>query len=249
MNFPKLNAAWKKSSRWVNVHSPELLLGTGLASGVASLYFTIRATIKSVRYVDSQDEKLPGKVIAKRIWKNYIPAALSAGASAACFVGMHRIQSHRNAALAAAYAASNASLLEYKNKVIEKIGEKEEKEVEAAVLEDKVKAKPITATNVEVIDPHGSIYYEKFTDKYLRIDIERVYKAIVTINREIQFDPISLNYFFELIDWKWQEIGDDRGWPASSTGIEFNTIPVKSDTGEAVLGFKFWPEPVAGYDL
>ena len=248
MNFPKLNSALRKGGRWMNVHSPELLLGAGLASGVASLYFTIKATIKSVRYVDSQEEKLPGKEIAKKIWKNYIPAALSAGASAACFIGMNRIQSYRNAALTAAYAASNSALLEYKNKVVEKIGEKEEKEVEAAVLKDKINKNPITKMNVDIIDQHGTIIYEEYTDKYIQVDLEKAYQAMITVNKYLNWDPVSLNEFFDLIGWKSQEIGDIRGWPVSADGVTLNTVPVKSVTGEAVLGFSFDPPPIVGYD-
>lgn len=65
--------------------------------------------------------------VVKAAWKPYIPAAITGSLSVACLVGASRVNFKRNAALATAYTLSEKVLKDYKDSVVETIGEKKRK--------------------------------------------------------------------------------------------------------------------------
>lgn len=146
----------KTVKRGFGKRSPEILLGIGIASGITTTILAVKATPKALQLIEDakfekattwneehQDahvravsEKLTKPEIVKIVWKCYIPAAISGAASIACLLGSHSVNAKRNAALATAYKLSETALNEYREKVVEEIGEEKEK-----VIRDKVAQK------------------------------------------------------------------------------------------------------------
>jgi hypothetical protein len=133
--------------------------------------------------------------------------------------------------------------------VRDQIGEKEEQKVREKILEDKIKQNPITDLNVDIIDPHGTIIYDELSDKYLKVDLERVYAATAAISRNMFYDTVPVNEYYDLIGWKYQEIGKVYGWPDSADGLTYHKTSVVAENGDAVLAFEFDPPPIVGYDI
>lgn len=101
------SALWMGAKR----HSPEILVGLGIAGAASSVIFAIKATPKAMILLEEkrQDlgvEKLEAKEIIKTAAPVYIPTAVSFGVSVACIIGASSVNARRNAALTAAYTLS-----------------------------------------------------------------------------------------------------------------------------------------------
>ena len=105
-------------------HSPEILIGLGIASAITSTVLAVKATPKAMELIEKEQKKHnredsktmtgyeDGKVfgcklkpvdIVRVTWKCYIPAAISGAASVAFLLGSNSVHAKRNAAIATAY--------------------------------------------------------------------------------------------------------------------------------------------------
>lgn len=135
----------------VTKRSPEILTGIGIAGMITSVFLAGKATVKAVRIADGLDHidrntydvvSPTKKEVVKACWKLYIPAALTATASTACLIGASSVNFKRNAAITAAYKLSETALAEYKDAVVETIGEKKEKAVKEKVAKSRLRRNP-----------------------------------------------------------------------------------------------------------
>ena len=102
-----------------------------------------------------------------KLAKLYGPAVLVGAASLTSILAGHNILHKRNLALAAAYTAVDTGFKQYRGRVVERLGEKMDKEllynlkakeVEETVVDEKGKEKTVKTT-VEVGDPSALGYY------------------------------------------------------------------------------------------
>ena len=149
-NFKKVIASAKDA---VSRHSPEILTGLGIAGMLTSTVLAVRATPKAVLLLEYEKseletDKLSGVEVVKTTWKCYIPSAILATTSTACLIGASAVNSKRNAALATAYQLSQTALTEYKEKVVETIGEKKEQSIRDKVAKERVEKNSVKNSGV-----------------------------------------------------------------------------------------------------
>ena len=77
-------------------HSPEILIGLGVAGLLGTTVLAVRETPKVLKLMESKKnelgiDKLTVKDTVKTVWKNYIPCAVLAVTSVACIVGASNI--------------------------------------------------------------------------------------------------------------------------------------------------------------
>ena len=130
-------------------NSPTILFGAGVAGMVGSTVLACRATLKledilsqaqenlntanslEHREYSETDRKKDVSVIyvqsTLHVVRLYVPAAIVGGLSVAALAQSHSIMSKRNAALTAAYAALEKGFDEYRQRVISKYGEDEDR--------------------------------------------------------------------------------------------------------------------------
>ena len=103
-------------------HSPEILIGLGIASAITSTVLAVKATPKAMQLIENEKRRQNEKLIEestgpdcgqitkltpvdvfKTTWKCYIPAAISGAASVAFLLGSNSVHAKRNAAIATAY--------------------------------------------------------------------------------------------------------------------------------------------------
>jgi len=163
----KVGFAFKK-------HSPEILVVTGIAAGVASLVLACKATTKASAIMDetkkeletvdkcretkseaeysaedeSKDKALIYVQTGVKFAKLYAPAAIFGAVSVACVLASVGILKKRGAALAAAYATVDKAFKDYRNRVIDRFGEVVDKELKYGALTKKVE-KTVTDENGE----------------------------------------------------------------------------------------------------
>lgn len=205
--------------------TPELLTGIGIAGMVTTTVLAVRATPKAIMLIDDRKdelevEELPVTETVKAAWKCYIPAAITCGVSIACLIGASSVNLKRNAALATAYKLSEAALSEYKDAVIETIGEKKEQEVRDKVAENRVKKNPVTRNDVIVTGNGTTLCYDALSSRYFQSSLPQIENARNKVNeRMLSENYVSLNDFYAELGMELSKIGDDLGWSIFGDGL------------------------------
>ena len=110
--------------RGAQKHAPEILTALGITGFVTTVVLAVDATPKALKAIEEEHPEGATKVEAvKSAAKYYIPAGLTGIASTACIIGANRVSARRNAALTAAYTLATEFAKDYKDAVIEQIGE------------------------------------------------------------------------------------------------------------------------------
>ena len=152
--------------------SPEILMGFGIAGMVTTTVIAVRATPKALRLMEEKKQELETDTLApvdvvKATWKCYAPAAITGAVSVACLIGSNSVNAKRNAALATAYKLSETAFTEYREKVIETIGDKKEKTVRDKVSEKQLADNPVSKTEVIMTGKGQTLFFEPLSSRYL----------------------------------------------------------------------------------
>lgn len=139
-----------KTKLGIKKHSPEILVATGIGTGIVAAIIACKQTIKAndiiavaredlqhienakelaanneVEYTE-EDEQQDREIIGKRITIGMVKAyALPVGLgvlSITCILAGHHILKKRNVALAAAYSALSTDFMNYRKRVVDKYG-------------------------------------------------------------------------------------------------------------------------------
>lgn len=255
---PKLEKVFNNAKRSIIKHGPEIMTFIGVTGFVTTTVLAIKGTTKAVRLLDAKKkeldtDELTAKEIVKTTWKCYIPTATTCVTSIACIVGANSIHIKRNAALAAAYKFSEAALIEYKDKVVETIGEKKEKDIRDKIVDDRLKDNPPSKNSVIVTGNGTSLCYDTMNDRYFESSYDRIKKAENSINRElISSDYVSLNDVHDELNLKHTKNGDRLGWNTSFLGKEGLEICIgthMTDDGRPCLSIDYNVPPRYEFDM
>lgn len=236
-------------------HSPEILTGIGIAGMVTTTVLAVKSTPKALGLIEAKKEaleveKLTPVETVKAAWKPYIPAAVTGVISVACLVGASSVNASRNAALAAAYNISATALADYKEKVIETIGEKKEKVVRDKVAEEQLKKAPADANTTIFVTGSGKTRcFDTITKQRFTSDIESIKKSVNELNRRMinGEDYISLNEFYYEIGLDEVAIGDELGWNVTRGLIEVDFSAQLDADGTPCIVLDYKVIPKRGY--
>lgn len=225
--------------QFVSKRSPEILTGIGIAGMISTTVLAVKATPKAMELIEMKKkeewaDKLSPVEIVKVAWKPYIPAIVTCVASTTCLIGASSVNAKRNAALATAYKLSETALSEYREKVIETIGEKKERAVRDKVAEERVKKNPVSKNEVIVTGNGKTLCFDPISGRYFMSSIEMIKRAENTLNKQMLHDItgyVSLNDFYDEIGLDHTSVGDDLGWNTNQLiDIEFSSQ--LNDNGE-----------------
>lgn len=210
----------------ISKHSPAILIGLAVVSGGTAIVLAVKETPKALKRIEDkkqeyQVDKLSPWETVKTTWPCYVPSAIAFTFATGCAIGSQSIHAKRNAALAAAYKISETALLEYRDKVIETIGEKKEQTVRDKVAQEQINKNPVKQSEVIVTGKGASLCLEPFTHRYFECDIETIRRAENKLNKKMLQSicgSTSLNDFYveiglEPVD---EAIGYTLGWNAEN---------------------------------
>ena len=228
-------------------HSPEILTGIGIAGMVTTTVLAVKATPKALRIckIVKEEKEEPKKLdYVKACWKCYIPAAVTCVASTACLIGASSVNLKRNAALATAYQISQTALTEYREKVIETVGEETEKVVREKVAEEKVKNTPAPKNEVIMIGTEDFYCLDSISGRYFQSNENKIKKVENMINNRLLNEMyISLNEFYSELGLPHTSVGDDIGWNIDNGMVEIFISTIKDDKGRPCLVLDYNIEP------
>lgn len=229
----------------VSEKSPEILVGIGLAGMLTSTVLAVKATPKALDILAQEDEDLTNLEKVKKTWKCYIPATIGYCTSAACIIAATSTHNKRNAMLAGAYKLSESALLEYRNKVVEVIGEEKEKEIRDSIAQDRVDTQPV----VTCLGKGDYLCYDMLSGRYFKSDIDKIQKVVNEMNYKLLNDNIlSLNEFYYKLGMKATDMGYEQGWDISKGMIEVSFSSILSENDEPCIVMHFDNPPQYGYD-
>lgn len=261
MKKPNVEALVKSARTFVVKHSPEILTGVGIAGMITTTVLAVRATPYALELIEERHEQLypldeeneipvPPVEIVKACWKPYLPAVITGVTSTACLIGAVSVSSRRTAALAAAYHLSESTLSEYKDKVIQTIGEKKEKTVREKISEERVEKNPVPKTVTVNLEKEGTLFMEPLSKRYFKSDVEVIRRAVNKVNARILNDIsgyVSLNDFYDEIDLDHTDLGYDLGWNTSHL-LKLDFDLVKTDDDKALWVIYYENAPKYKYD-
>ncbi len=242
----------------VSKHSPEILTGIGIAGMVSTTILAVKATPKAVRLLNeyrdtmpANQQKIPPVDAIKVCWKCYAPAAVTGIASIACLIGATSVSASRTAALATAYKLSETALSEYREKVVETIGEKKEQHIRDKVAAEQVKNNPVSTREVIVTGHGDTLCFDPMSGRYFNSNIEKIKKAENEINRQMLHDLYgyaSLNDFYDELDLPRTEVGDIIGWNTNRL-VDMGISSHVSDDGRPSIVLDYRTRPDYNYDV
>lgn len=204
MHKPNVSKVYNDLKKATIKHSPEILTGIGIAGMVSTTVLAVKATPKALLLIENEKKEqnriLREEALAqhkeaipiidrlkpidtiKVAWKPYIPAVITGTLSMACLIGASSVNIRRNAALATAYSLSETALRDYREKVVETIGEKKEQVIREHVAQKKVDENPMKSATVMVTGGGQVLFLEPVSMRYFRSDVQTVRKVVNDLN-------------------------------------------------------------------
>lgn len=211
---------------------PGILTGLGIVGMVTAGVLAVHATPKALRLIEEKRseervEKLERIEVVKVAWKCYVPAVATGVLSASCLIGANSMNVRKHAALAAAYKISETALTEYREKVVDAIGEKKETAIREKVAQKQIEKAPVDTREVIITEKGNTLFLEPLSGRYFRSDIEQVRKAANDLNDQIYngfSGSVTLNDFYTEIGLDTNDVGDLMGWN-SENRINLHIVP------------------------
>lgn len=259
MNKEKITKMFKNVKRATEKHSPEILTGIGIAGMITTTVLAVKATPKALLLIEETkeekrvydesddewvDEPLTKMEVVRTTWKCYIPAITTGTMSIICLIGASSVNYKRNAALATAYTLSETALKEYREKVIETIGEKKESQVRDAIAKDKIAKNPVVNKEIIITEKGNTLCYDTISGRYFKSDIDKLRKIENELNRRMMDDVyITLNELYYEIGLNPTKLGEDLGWNINRGLIELRFSSQLTEDEEPCLVLDYRIEP------
>lgn len=250
----KFNQMIKGAELFLRKRSPEILTGVGIAGMIGTTILAVKATPKALRLIEEKKaeldcDKLTPVETVKATWKCYIPAAVTGLTSVGCLVGASSVNARRNAALATAYSLSQTALTEYKEKVVETIGEKKEQVIRDNIAKDKIERDPVKSSEVIVTDKGTTLCYDGVFGRYFRSNKDTLDRAVNAMNRRMVSGDmyVSLNEFYMEIGLPPVDIGEQLGWNIDDGTIELDYSSQLAEDGTPCLVIEYNVAPRYGF--
>lgn len=243
----------KQLEKIVIDNSPTILTGIATTGVVTSAILAARGAFKAAEVLKLDedlhlllDERHTLKEQFNLTWKCYIPAAGVLVFTVAAIIGANQIGHRRAAGLAAAYTVSERAFSEYREKVVEKMGEKKEKEARDEVVGDRMARNPLSDKTIVVGD--GEVMcYDAFTDRYFRSSVEHLRAAQNTINHMINtVSYASLGDFYREVGIPATSGAEEVGWNSDRL-MELQISTHMSPEGKPCVSTDFDVKPVRDY--
>lgn len=249
----KLTKFFKSIEMGLNKYSPEILTGIGIAGMITTTILAVKATPKALRLLGEAEyekgEELTKKEVFETAWKCYIPAAVTCVSSAACLIGASTVHHKRNAVLAAAYKLSESTFADYKEQVINTVGEKKEKGIRDKVNKKRIDENPIGRNEVIITGDGDTTCYDYQSGRYFKSNIEKIRRAVNILNKRMLSEMyVSLNDFYEEIGLKSTQTGAILGWNTDMGLVEVDFSSCLDENGKPCLAIDFDKPPKHNFD-
>ena len=248
----------------LNDNSTTLLSVAGVGGSIATALLTARATFKAadviakeVKELESTEQELVDLKLAKvdfsktektkMVWHLYLPPVASGVLTVTCIIAAHRISTKQIVALTAAAGISERALTEYKDKVLERFGAKEDEKIRDDIAQDRVSAFP-ASSQIMITGSGDVLCYDMLTGRYFHSTMENLKRAENKVNYElIHYMSCSLTHFYDEIGLPPTSYSDTHGWNMNHH-MELKFSTVFSEDNRPCIAIDFSRQPIVDYD-
>lgn len=249
-----MNPYLRRVEKIVADNSPALLTAIGVTGTISTALLTAKAAFRSAELIieaqnwqDLQElgHKLDRKEKIELVWRYYIPPVSTGLVTIVCIIMANRVGHRRAAAVAAAYSISQEAFTEYREKVVEKLGQKQEQIVRDEIAQRQVHENPPSTKEVIITGNGEVLCRDSFSGRYFKGNVESIRKAQNDINEQILgFGYASLTDFYHLIDLDRTAVSDEVGWQKMFT-VQFSAALTEDNQPCIVIDYSV--EPVRDY--
>lgn len=240
------------AKKLVGDNSPAILTAAAVVGVVTTAVLVAKAAPKAHQEILHEKSERADEVDlldqTKLVWKHYIPAVAVGSATVACIIGANTISTKRSAALASAVGLSEYAFREYRDKVVEHIGDKKETKIHDDVMQDAVRRNPVSESQVIVTGGGRSLFQDNYSKTYFESDYESVRRAVNDINEQIfGHDYASLNDFYNRLSVPGSVVGDEVGWTHDNK-LEVRYSAVLTNDGRPCVVLDYHKNPIRDYN-
>jgi Family of unknown function (DUF6353) len=234
----------KRVEKLLRDNSPTILSALGVSGTLTTSYLAAKASFTASRVIDIDDQSrstltptASKKEKVKLVWKLYIPSAVSGVVTIGCIIGASKIGTKRTAAAYSLLTVSEKAFTEYKEKVVEQLGEKKEQAIRDQIAQDRVNKNP--EGGILIVGPGNVLCMEMHTGRYFMSDMETLRKAVNTINAKMihQMDA-SLSDFYYLVRLPQTSLSSMQGWNSDKM-LELHFSTTLSEDGRPCIAFDY----------
>ncbi len=229
-------------------NAPALWIFAGTAFIGLAIFSAIKDTRKAVEKEKEFTDETTKIDKAVTYGKIYIPTIGFGVSAIACIYAGQFMYLKRLGAVAAAYKLTESAYKDYKDEVLDILGEKKEKQVKDKVAQKKVNES--TPCEIADVKPGKSLCYDTVFGRYFESDIESIRQAVNSLNYDLSqgvSDYITLNEFWDAIGLQPTNMGDRLGWHASfglievsySSTLTLDGVPCVAISYEVTPGYEF----------
>lgn len=246
---------FRSAKKFGSKHAPEILLAVGIGGMVATVVTAVKATPKALKEIEEKKEELEVEELTpvetiKATWKCYVPATITCVASIACLIGGNRVGARRSAALITALNLSQTALSEYKEKIVEVVGDEKAQEIKEKVAKEIIDKHPVSTTPVINADLDEQLFYDYMSGRYFKSNKNKIEAALNKIYGDIVHgaDYACLNDFYNELGLPHTGTGDILGWNVDHRPEIDLSRATTTDDGRSAIIMSFWEEPIYDYE-
>lgn len=243
-------------AKFASDNSPAILTAIGVVGTLTTAVLTGKAAFRAAQILDDREteiirdneDPLNSREKVYLTWKLFIPPVVVGGLTIASIIGSNRIEARRASALVAAYALSERAFDEYKNKIVEKMGERKEIAVRDEIAQDRITRNPPSAELMAwEEDGKSQLCCDLFTGRYFLGSVEGIRRA----ENDINFQIIGSNYasvsdFYERVGLARTSMSDDFGWNLDKP-LDVHISTAMTPLGRPCITFDFTVVPIRGF--
>lgn len=251
-----IRAMLKQAEKFTIDNSPGILTAMGVVGTVATAVLTHKAATKAERILALEydtrlrESRVPGDEVITRkesvalVWKLYI-APVSAGTiTIGCIFGANHIGTRRAAAIAAAYTITEKAYEEYKERVVETIGESKERAIRDDIAQRRVDANPLNENNVVIVGTGDVRCMDTWSGRYFESYVEEIKRAMNQVNYLVNSHGYAtLTDFYDAVGLSRTQESDEIGW-SSDKLLDLTFSTAMSEDGRPCVTFTFTVTPV-----
>jgi hypothetical protein len=211
------------SKKAVARNAPEILTAVGVSGVVATAYLSARGALKAQDRLRKDENANPlfdetdlrerkirrFKIVAAC----YGPAVLSGSVAIVAIVGASRTNASRTAAAVAVASMTEKAFAEYREAIIEEIGETKEEKIRTELAQKRVNETPLPPTVLVGGNANGVLCRDHLSGRYFRSNMEAIRRAENKINHKIVHELyVTVDEYYDLIGLDHTGISGHIGW-------------------------------------
>lgn len=260
--MPSMAEFAKQAEKFTVDNSPMILTAVGTAGIITTGVLSFKAGIKVSKVLQNErvtrweheedlelpsDVKIPLKEQFALTWKHFLPPAASVALTCGAVISANQIGTKRTAALAAAYSLSEKAFTEYREAVVEKLGEKKEAAARDDAAQNRVNRTPLGDREVVIVGDGSQIAFDSYSGRYFKSSTEEIKHAINRVNHQIINEGYaSLTDFYHALGLRATSESEEVGW-TSETLLDVHITTTLTDKGEPALALDYRVMPVRNY--